>query len=108
MDKAHVETVRLLLEAAPAIFETPHFAMKGGSAINLFIEDMPRLSVDIDVVYADHQASRDQALKSISRELDITRERLAAVGIEAQVSANKGADEMKLFVRRGAVRSKLK
>jgi hypothetical protein len=50
MDKSYIETVRLLLEAAPAIFETPHFAMKGGTAINLFIENMPRLSVDIDVV----------------------------------------------------------
>jgi hypothetical protein len=50
MDKSYIEIVRLLLESAPAIFETPHFAMKGGTAINLFIEDMPRLSVDIDVV----------------------------------------------------------
>jgi hypothetical protein len=49
-----MEIIRLLLESAPAIFETPHFAMKGGTAINLFIEDMPRLSVDIDVVCAIH------------------------------------------------------
>jgi hypothetical protein len=34
MDKAHIETVRLLLESAPAIFEAPHFAMKGGTAIS--------------------------------------------------------------------------
>ena len=48
MDRAYIEVVRLLLESAPSIFETtPHFAMKGGTAINLFIEDMPRLSVDI-------------------------------------------------------------
>jgi len=38
MDKAYIEVVRLLLESAPAIFETRHFAMKGGTAINLFIE----------------------------------------------------------------------
>lgn len=68
MDKTYIEVVRLLLESAPAIFEPPHFAMKGGTAINLFIEDMPRLSVDIDVVYTDHQATRDAALKSISRD----------------------------------------
>ena len=47
MDKTYIDTVRLLLESAPAIFSTPRFAMKGGTAINLFIEDMPRLSVDI-------------------------------------------------------------
>jgi hypothetical protein len=62
MDKGNIEVVRLLLESAPAIFETPHFAMKGGTAINLFIEDMPRLSVDIDVVYTNHQATREEAL----------------------------------------------
>ena len=39
MDKAYIETVRLLLESVPIIFDIPHFAMKGGTAINLFIED---------------------------------------------------------------------
>lgn len=101
MDKAYIEIVRLLLESVPAIFETPHFAMKGGTAINLFIEEMPRLSVDIDVVYTDHQATRDEALKSISKELDDVRKRLARADLEADVSATKDGDEIKLFIRRG-------
>jgi Nucleotidyl transferase AbiEii toxin, Type IV TA system len=101
MDKTYIEIVRLLLESAPAIFETPHFAMKGGTAINLFIEDMPRLSVDIDVVYTDHQAARDQALKSISSGLEAVRKRLAEAGLESEVSATKDGDEIKLFARRG-------
>ena len=101
MDKSYIEIVRLLLESAPAIFEAPHFAMKGGTAINLFIEDMPRLSVDIDVVYTDHQATRDVALKSISTGLDDVRKRLAKIGVEAEVSATKDGDEIKLFLRRG-------
>jgi hypothetical protein len=49
MDRAYAETVRLLLEIAPAVFDNDVFAMKGGTAINLFVLDMPRLSVDIDV-----------------------------------------------------------
>ncbi len=101
MDEAYIKVVRLLLESAPAIFETPHFAMKGGSAINLFIEDMPRLSVDIDVVYTDHQANRDEALKSISGGLGATRERLTKAGLETEVSATKDGDEIKLFIWRG-------
>ncbi|MEI6078857.1 MAG: nucleotidyl transferase AbiEii/AbiGii toxin family protein [Verrucomicrobiota bacterium] len=101
MDKTYIEIVRLLLESAPAIFETPHFAMKGGTAINLFIEDMPRLSVDIDVVYTDHQATRAEALKSISAGLEATRKRLAKAGLEAEISATKDGDEIKLFIRRG-------
>lgn len=101
MDKAYIEIVRLLLESAPAIFETPQFAMKGGTALNLFIEDMPRLSVDIDVVYTDHEATRDEALKSISSELDAVRKRLAQAGLESEASAARAGDEIKLFIRRG-------
>ncbi len=101
MDKTYVEVVRLLLESAPAIFETPHFSMKGGTAINLFIEDMPRLSVDIDVVFTEHDATRDGALGSISSGLEAARRRLANAGLESEVSTTKDGDEIKLFVRRG-------
>ena len=101
MDKAYVETVRLLLDATPVVFEIPHFAMKGGTAINLFVEDMPRLSVDIDVVYTDYQASRDAALGSIARGLDTACGRLIRMGIGAELSTTKIGDEIKLFVRRG-------
>src|SRR6218665_2656211 len=51
MDKSYADTVRLLLAVAPEVFANEIFAMKGGTAINLFVQDMPRLSVDIDVVY---------------------------------------------------------
>jgi len=37
MDPAYIEAVRLLLEAIPAVFQAPRFAMKGGTAINLFV-----------------------------------------------------------------------
>jgi len=77
MDKTYIELVRLLLESAPAIFETPHFAMKGGTAINLFIEDMPRLSVDIDVVYTDHQATPRSPTRASSRQAEELHARLA-------------------------------
>ena len=101
MDKAYIETVRLLLEAAPTIFETPDFALKGGTAIILFVQDMPRLSVDIDVVYTDYRASRTDALKSISGALETARTRLAEMELEAEVSSTKEGDEIKLFIRRG-------
>jgi len=41
----------LLLEVLPFIQKEPCFALKGGTAINLFHRDMPRLSVDIDLTY---------------------------------------------------------
>jgi hypothetical protein len=101
MNKAYIETVRLLLDAAPVIFETPVFAMKGGTAINLFVQDMPRLSVDIDVVYNNHRTSREEALKFISVALETTKNRLALIGLEAEMSATKEGDEIKLFIHRG-------
>jgi predicted nucleotidyltransferase component of viral defense system len=101
MDETYIDIVRLLLESAPAIFETPQFAMKGGTAINLFVENMPRLSVDIDVVYIDHQATRDDALKAISDGLEASRVRLAKAGLESETSATKDGDEIKLFIRQG-------
>ena len=62
MDKSYADTVRLLLAIAPDVFANDIFAMKGGTAINLFVQDMPRLSVDIDVVYLPWQTPRDEAL----------------------------------------------
>ena len=65
MNQDYVDTVRLLLDIAPAIFKTPRFAMKGGTALNLFVQDMPRLSVGIDVVFTDYSRDREGALQAI-------------------------------------------
>src|SRR5580704_19054326 len=70
MDKSYVDTVRLLLEVVPDVFQAGCFAMKGGTALNLFVQDMPRLSVDIDVVYVAHDKGREAALAEIGSELN--------------------------------------
>ena len=56
--------VRLLVSVLPFVAEERCFALKGGTAINLFIRDMPRLSVDIDLAYLPIQA-RDVSLGEI-------------------------------------------
>ena len=72
MDKTYADTVRLLLAVAPDVFANDIFAMKGGTAINLFVRDMPRLSVDIDLTYrrvADRKTSLaeiDAAMRRIA------------------------------------------
>ncbi|MGY4501188.1 hypothetical protein ACVWYH_005119 [Bradyrhizobium sp. GM24.11] len=43
--------VALLIETLPFVAAEQDFALKGGTAINLFVRDMPRLSVDIDLTY---------------------------------------------------------
>jgi len=62
--KHYAEQVRLLVRLLPAIAEEEVFALKGGSAINLFYRDMPRLSVDIDLVYLPVE-SRSISLSNI-------------------------------------------
>lgn len=43
IDQAYIDTVRLLLRVVPDIFKNEIFAMKGGTAINPFVQDMSRL-----------------------------------------------------------------
>jgi hypothetical protein len=48
-DSSYWAQVRLLINVLPAVAEETCFALKGGTAINFFVRDMPRLSVDIDL-----------------------------------------------------------
>ena len=43
--------VELLIKVLPSVAEERVFALHGGTAINLFVRDMPRLSVDVDLTY---------------------------------------------------------
>ena len=47
----YARKVELLLRLIPIIMEEEVFAMHGGSAINLFLRDLPRYSVDVDLTY---------------------------------------------------------
>lgn len=64
--KAQVE---LLLQVLPYVAKEEIFALKGGTAINLFVRDMPRLSVDIDLTYLPLD-SRKNALTNIQAGLN--------------------------------------
>lgn len=98
MDKAYADTVRLLLQVAPDVFANDIFAMKGGTAINLFVRDMPRLSVDIDVVYTPWQTPREQALAAIANELDAIAARVARLGLNARKVTSKELGDTKLLI----------
>jgi hypothetical protein len=41
----------LLISILPQITRETDFALHGGTAINFFVRDMPRISVDIDLTY---------------------------------------------------------
>ena len=48
---SYARQVRLLMTVLPYVAKESCFALKGGTAINLFVQDFPRLSVDIDLAY---------------------------------------------------------
>jgi hypothetical protein len=57
--------VELLLRVLPYVAKEKVFALKGGTAINLFVRELPRLSVDIDLTYLPFE-DRTTALKGIA------------------------------------------
>jgi predicted nucleotidyltransferase component of viral defense system len=65
----------LLLQVLPHVAKEEIFALKGGTAINLFVRDMPRLSVDIDLTYLPFDG-RPDALRNISGALGRIKKRL--------------------------------
>ncbi|MGB0879467.1 MAG: nucleotidyl transferase AbiEii/AbiGii toxin family protein [Polaribacter sp.] len=58
------DQVSLLLMVLPEVAKQKCFALHGGTAINLFIRDMPRLSVDIDLTYIPIEG-REKSLSNI-------------------------------------------
>lgn len=57
-DKRYSDRVQLLVDILPVLAKEPRFALKGGTAINLFEHDLPRLSVDIDLTRMFHKRSK--------------------------------------------------
>src|SRR5574344_893694 len=51
MNKVYLDKVKLLLSILPIVMEEKCFAVHGGTAINLFVNDLLRLSVDMDLTY---------------------------------------------------------
>ena len=84
---AYRAQVDLLIRCLPAIAQVPEFALKGGTAINLFHHNMPRLSVDIDLTFLPI-SDRDSALEEIrSRLLTIAGEiRRTIPGVQIQLT----------------------
>ncbi len=75
--------VELLLNVLPYVAEEKCFALKGGTAINLFIWNMPRLSVDIDLCYLPIK-SRQESLEEIAEAIKRLKKR-----IESELSGSK-------------------
>ncbi len=77
-DSPFLKQANLMVECLPVVFQEECFALKGGTAINLFLENFPRLSVDIDLVYLpiesyeESQIKISEALNRIAKKLEAT------------------------------------
>jgi predicted nucleotidyltransferase component of viral defense system len=58
----------LLVSVVPFVAAEKSFALKGGTAINLFVRNLPRISVDLDLAYLP-VADRDTSLTAIDAAL---------------------------------------
>lgn len=105
------QQVSLLVRILPYVAQEECFALKGGTAINLFVRDMPRLSVDIDLTYVpvqsrpDSLAEIDAAMKRIARTAqgnspaeDIVPTAPNAEGVVTRLIARGGGVQIKIEV----------
>jgi len=107
VNQVYLDSARLLTRVAPLVLVDDTFALKGGTAINLFVRDMPRLSVDLDLVFPDHTVPRAEALKRINEAVRQSVTRLRKQGFQTHAPASADAGETKLLVRQGATQVKI-
>jgi len=107
-ESIYYRQVQLLLQLLPFIAKHDCFALKGGTAINLFIRNFPRLSVDIDLVYLP-VLDREESLKGIKAALDDIAKSVLAYIPQSKVSKSyeDKNDALRLVVIRDGVLIKI-
>lgn len=88
MKSCYLEQSRLVVEVVPYISQESCFALKGGTAINLFELDLPRLSVDIDLTFLP-VTDRATAIREINAALTRICKDLVKAGIVAHLSGSE-------------------
>ena len=79
MNKLYIDAIRLLLRMVPDVFDGNFFALKAGTAINQFIRDMPRLSVDLHLVHVNHASPRKEVGSENRENLKIALDGMASL-----------------------------
>lgn len=88
MDEKYLKQVKLVVDVLQFIATESCFALKGGTAINLFYNNLPRLSVDIDLTYIGFE-TRDVAIDNINSALNRIVDKLKIKGYIAKVQGNR-------------------
>jgi len=85
---AYKKQAELLLTILPEVAKETCFAMYGGTAINLFVRELPRLSVDIDLTYLPIE-DRPTTLGNIAEALKRIKARVEQLIQNVRVLLNK-------------------
>jgi predicted nucleotidyltransferase component of viral defense system len=97
----------LLIRILPLVAQETCFALKGGTAINLFVRDMPRLSVDIDLTYLPVKP-RQKSLSEIDAAMKRIAQRVATAIGSVQITEHRHEGAVTgLFVRAEGVQIKI-
>jgi predicted nucleotidyltransferase component of viral defense system len=106
--EVYQQQAALLIRVLPFVAAEKVFALKGGTAINLFVRDMPRLSVDIDLTYLPVE-SRATSLAAIDSALLRIKKRIEPGLPGSRVHASRSDEGVvtKLIVRAGDVQIKI-
>ena len=104
MTEPYKQKVALLITILPYINEEPDLALHGGTAINLFVRDMLRLSVDIDLTYLPVR-ERQESLEHINQILGRIKSKVEQGVKDSMVDHDEA--RWKLIIRREATNVKL-
>lgn len=100
--------VVLLLDVLPYIAKESCFALKGGTAINLFVRDFPRLSVDADLTYLGDESREEALQKTEDALLRIKTDLEKQIGAKVTSSSRQSqTTDIKLFVSRDGIQVKI-
>lgn len=106
LSSKYLEQVSTLIDIIPLISGDNKFAIKGGTAINLFLFDMPRLSVDIDLCYLP-LSPREEALSDIRQFIKKLSQTVSSLGLKTREKQSAVGYESTLFIRSKTVEVKL-
>jgi hypothetical protein len=98
--------VSLLVGVLPHVATETCFALKGGTAINLFVRDLPRLSVDIDLVYLAIE-DRETSLIGIRSALARIAQKIRKALPDGIVTEGANASGTLILVRQGNAQIKI-
>lgn len=104
MKDTYRKQVKLLLDVLPEVAKEGCFAMHGGTAINLFYRDMPRLSVDVDLTYV-YIEDREKTLAEINNALLSIKGNI--VSLRRTIKIQHRTDVCKLYITENDVLIKI-